>query len=267
MDRVPWLTGPRSTTRTSMNIQYATHLAEQGAHDQCREVLASLEHAEWDNPGALIRIALVYREIGELEREVVCSRRVIALGVTSIAIWSGLGTSLCELGRYEEGLPILTRCAHEDPQCYRLVLLGNALHRSGRLDEAAAVIGRAIETDPTDGDAHCVMAEILEDGDPAAATEHCRLSLLHDPEQEGAIFLLAKLRRKSGDLDEARELLERGVALDDRSYWMVISLASLCWLQGDLDRSHEMYRLAVRLSPDDDTKRWLADFCAATGRE
>jgi len=91
----------------------------------------------------------------------------------------------------------------------------------------------------------------LRSGNPAGAAKLWERLLARQPAHRAALFGLAQLRHRAGDLDAARALLERLVEADgsDKQQW--IHLALVCMAQRDEAREDESIRRALVLDPLD----------------
>lgn len=108
--------------------------------------------------------------------------RAVQLDPEDAHLQAQLGSLLVDLGRADEGVPLLERAAQRmRPSKSLLKNLGIGWTRQGRFEEAAGILRQALARDPNDA---------------------------------GTLDALALAERKRGRLDEAVELFERAIALD-----------------------------------------------------
>jgi tetratricopeptide (TPR) repeat protein len=94
-------------------------------------------------------------------------------------------------------------------------MLGLALWKAGRLDEAAAEMTLAAETDADPGRAWVNLSRIQNDrGEFDAALDAAHAALALHPDDASALFLEGRSLRNLGRHDEALESLARSIELD-----------------------------------------------------
>jgi len=130
-------------------------------------------------------------------------------------------------------------------------MLALSLWKSGRLDEAASVMARSIESDPDSVRARVNLSRIDNDrGEFERALEAARAALAIDEQSATARFLEARSLRNLGKRDEALRALEASLAIDPDNGW-VQNLYGLTLLE--VDRESEAVTAlsrAAELEPD-----------------
>jgi len=86
-------------------------------------------------------------------------------------------------------------------------------------------------------------------GDPAAAEAHYRDHLASHGDDAEALHLLGVLLAQRGELDEARDLIERAAALDAQCAAMRVHLGNVRMLLGRRSEAIDAYRAATVLEP------------------
>jgi Predicted N-acetylglucosaminyl transferase len=126
-------------------------------------------------------------------------------------------------------------------------ILGLAHIRRGSFDKGVEHFKKAIEIDPSAIAMHLNLAKayiITGKSEEAVSTLEKAISL--NPDNLDARVILADLYEKRGEIDEAIKLLERVLEMNP-DYLPGYALVGLYLLQGDTDKSIDLYRKAIRL--------------------
>lgn len=168
------------------------------------------------------------------------------------------------LERYAEGLPILTRLTAAKPDLPAgWFLLGAALERSGDHERAVAAFKKALELEP---DFHSALnylgylwADRGENLDEALALILRAVAL--DPENGAYVDSLGWVRFRLKEYAPARGLLERAARLMPKDASVQEHLGDLFKTTGEVARAREAYRRALALESEnaDQVKRKLAE--------
>jgi tetratricopeptide (TPR) repeat protein len=161
--------------------------------------------------------------------------------------WENLLSALLLLNRSEEALALTEKAVTDFPWAHELrVLRGEALEKTGRLDEAGRAYSEAIK----------LRAEIAENywrrgtvarllGDVEAAERDFRASLSRDPAFQEGRLALARLLSETGRPGEAVELLGEAENASAKAALAEAHLAS-----GRYDEARALLEEALRLEPD-----------------
>ena len=152
----------------------------------------------------------------------------------------------------------------EAEQCLRLYLegspenvdalhyLGLLCHQSGRNDEAAALIGKAVARAPDTAFLRANYAEVLRlQGNLDAAEQNARAAVRLAPEHPNFLFNLATVLQARGRPAEALEAGEGALALNPDWVEALALNAGLCFALERLDQAIEFSRRAWTLRPED----------------
>ena len=146
---------------------------------------------------------------------------------------------------------------------YRTVLAARPDHREAlkacalvafrldAVDEAAALLHRAVALDNGDAGAYNDLGNVLQAaGRLEAALSAYRRAVELDPERAEAHVNLGQALRAKGDLDGAAEALGRAAELrpDHAGTWLRIGL--ICHAKGDLDGAAHAFRHALAIEPE-----------------
>jgi tetratricopeptide (TPR) repeat protein len=167
-----------------------------------------------------------------------------------------LARILADRGQNEEALAEIDRCLADSPtHVFALFNRGNALDRMGRTDEALAAFKRAEEVRPSFFKAYQAEGAILtrlEQWDDAIEV-YKRATTAGGPE---AWFLLGQTQEFAGRLDEARESLQRAIALKADDPRFHNTLGMVLQRSGDREAAKASYRRANALDPNYERSRY-----------
>ncbi|MBC7164271.1 MAG: hypothetical protein H5U15_04640 [Roseovarius sp.] len=123
--------------------------------------------------------------------------------------------------------------------------------RAGRLDEALARNGAALEVSPEEPLIHKRQAEILcLRGDHAGALRHMETCRAHAPDHAFWHFLTGHIHREAGNLVAARAAMARAAAMDDSTAELHAILAGLCRDMGDEAAAVAALERAAEIAPN-----------------
>ena len=116
-----------------------------------------------------------------------------------------LGVIACQRDDFAKGAELIGKAITAGPASAEMHLhLGNALYKSGRMDEAARSFRKATRSDPSMQDAHANLAEILQQqGRLKDAEAAWRDVIKLAPLSSHAHFGLANTLHRQGDLEKA----------------------------------------------------------------
>ena len=125
--------------------------------------------------------------------------------------WLALARINRRLGNFRDSEYCARQVLSNQPASYpALVEYGAAVYMQGRVDEAMAAYGRAIDVEPGGAEAHYYLATAyLESGRKGAATEHYRRTLESMPTHVGALNNLSTILTDNGRIKESLDLLEK----------------------------------------------------------
>jgi tetratricopeptide (TPR) repeat protein len=163
------------------------------------------------------------------------------------------------IGRADQAQAIFRGEVARRPDARNLRCFGTCLLKTGRVDEARAVLGRAVlayrdrlRLKPDDVRAHYNLGVALKDlGQLAGAEAECRTAVRLQPDFAEAHFTLADALADRGRLAEAeaeyRTLIRLQPEFADAAYY---NLGTVLEAQGKLDDAQAAYREALRLCPE-----------------
>jgi protein O-GlcNAc transferase len=132
-----------------------------------------------------------------------------------------------------------------------LHLLGLVVYRAGRLDEARALINRALARDPGNAVFHANLGNVEKDaGDAQAAAASYRRALAADPRMSAPRNNLGTLLLAQGDLDAAIDCFRAVVEEAPQHARAWHNLGNALARRGDVAGAASAYRRAVAAQPD-----------------
>jgi tetratricopeptide (TPR) repeat protein len=139
---------------------------------------------------------------GDVEQGLACFRRAAAAG--SVLGWFDLATCLLDLGRWAQAHAAFASAAH----AAATVMVRRATEDDAPVPAAVA---------PAPAPAPAPAAAPAPRAAAPSAEVRLRAEAEHDPAARAA---LGRLLHASGRVDEARRVLERGTALEERDSWL-----------------------------------------------
>ena len=200
----------------------STFLLRQATEADLRTNAAWSEHLtrralefDPDNPDVVGKLARMLRTMGRsgeaLEFFALYSRMV----PDDFQALGQIGSSLSDLGRFEEAEPFLRRAHQQLDDALTHYNLGAMLSATGRLDEAAAEYQHALERDPSDPDARSNLAAVLvKQGKLARAIEELARVLDIDPENANAHTNLGLVLAQQGQMERAVREFQTALGID-----------------------------------------------------
>jgi len=158
---------------------------------------------------------------------------------------------LSRMGRLDEALAAYGEAIEADPNQSEYHLeRGDLLRRLGRHEDALTDYDAAIATSPPYPEPHHARADLaLELGDEDAALAGFSYVLELDPALVDARVARVSLLLERGELDAARNDVEAGLELHSESAELHALRASIAQAQGRFDDAHEAYAEALGCDP------------------
>ena len=116
---------------------------------------------EPDNPEAIAKMARLHRAAGRNEEALALFERYHRMVPGDFQVLAQIATTLSALGRFEEAEGYFAQALRGVDDAITHFNLGLLMARTGRLDEAIAAYGRALEREPTLSDARANLATVF----------------------------------------------------------------------------------------------------------
>jgi len=161
--------------------------------------------------------------------------------------------------RYPEAISELENLARERPDSSSVQFyLGGAYMLSGELKKGEECYRRAIQLGPQEASYYRELAALLQRQDPTRLAEAKQLlekAVALDPTDDESKIVLASCLEKEGKLEEAEALLEQAVGANQASRHAHLALAQLYRRQKKLAQAEQEQSIAARLE-DQRVKGW-----------
>lgn len=267
-----------ATPADGMAEVYAVMAASVRQPDQPQDAMLYAQAALAINPGlsdARIILAQVLEELGQHARAEAQYAQIADDDGFALVAAMGLSNTLEAQGRPAEGIAVLEAALARHPDSLIAPqLLGDALRRAGRHADAIPAYTRAIDLHQARGVAvdwrlwfaRAVAHERAGQWEPAEAD--FRAALAVDPNQPTVLnYLGYSLVERREKLDEALAMIERAVAGEPDSGFIVDSLAWALFRLGRYAEAVPHMERAVELEPTDPILNdHLGDVYWAVGR-
>lgn len=215
-------------------------------------VLLRAEDAHPDDPGVAWALGAVLIHEGRL-RDGLRRVQAVAAGGKSAEANLLAGQTLVRLDEFESARTYAAAAKRLNPRLPGIYTLSGRIEQYlGDYAAAKVDLGKALEADPNDFQAHVTLAAILNsERDLDGAAMHIGAAMRLEPESPLARYELARLERTKGDLDAAARDFERAIA------------ANPGWLQPHVELAALYYRLN---RPEDGAReRAIVDKLSAAG--
>ena len=194
----------------------ARYAAEENRWKDSVELLKRADAVKPDDPALLMKLAVEYMQIGELEFARLASKRLYDLEPDNPDAQYVYGRILQETERFQEILdPLARKMVAERPNDpHALFLLGMVDYDEGNDAEAQQQFTRSLQLDPKNNDTRYYLAMLDErDGNFDEARKGLEEVLKTDPNHAGAQHELGVILLRQGDVPGARAALEIAVKL------------------------------------------------------
>jgi tetratricopeptide (TPR) repeat protein len=197
-------------------LDSARFAAEDNRWKESVELLKRADAIKPNNPTVLMKLAVEYMQIGELELARVASKRLYDLEPENPDAQYIYGRILQETQRFQEILdPLARKMVAERPNDpHALFLLGMSDYDQGNDDESRQSFTHSLQLDPKNNDARYYLAMLDErQGNFDAARTNLEQVVSTDQNHAGAQQELGVIRLRQGDIAGARTALEMALKL------------------------------------------------------
>jgi tetratricopeptide (TPR) repeat protein len=230
-------------------------------------------HARWQNARGRVAHNLAEEQFknGQLDRALAKAQEAVSLAPEDGEARLLLGEIFIEQSRYLQAVPELQKACARLPKAFEPpFMLGVALERAGRLDDALVSYQKSLDVDPGNLNAVMAGAEVLVALGRVADARCIVDAYLGSAGQEPAMYELAgRLARMTDDPARASELFAQALDLDPANIRYRESLAEAQFLCGRHEEAADTLRSLIQ-TPKYAAPAWaqamLGDCCLAMGR-
>ncbi len=219
----------------------------EGARRLCRELVDR-------RPGmraALLHLAHLERESGDLDAAIEALDKALALSPAEPATLALLATYLTQAGRPADAVAVTEPHARlESPDVEVLLQRGLAFARLRRPREAAETLARARAVDPRNPQVPVYQGTVhLMGGRRAAARAAYEEALAIHPKTAQALSALGIMAAEEGRSEEALARWREAVAADPGEYDKLLAIGTALWRGGRADAARPLLELFAASAP------------------
>ena len=219
-------------------------------------------------PHPRMTLASLLYDVGKWKQAILVARQLTKRWPRFSAAYIVIARSYAELGRWKMAERFYRQSLAIEQKPWTWLLLGCALDRLRRHDEAEECLRKALKVDPDYEEAHYNLGYIYRaKGKFALAEKHLRRAIEIDPKYGIAYAELGQLLAKDR-AKEATSLLRRAVKYNPNDLWSRAYLADALSRLRKLKAAEEQYCGLLELWPNEAMPNWLyGDFLAAHGKD
>jgi serine/threonine-protein kinase len=254
-DAIRFLTAAR-TANPLLGLELGQALALGGRYEEAAEIERDMARRRPGEPGYLMALGVTLDHAGEFdgsraafEREVVVCREVLGRRGEDLPALFYLASALRWLDRPEEAVRAYRQVGRllggaEHP------MLGAALIKAGRPDEAVAVLREIVRREPRDPEAQRWLGEALRAGGrPEEGVDHLREAVRLHPSDTSKHDQLGMALAAAGSLDEAIAAFEESLRINPRDALARCELGIALGGSGRPEAAITAFREVIRIQP------------------
>ena len=253
-----------------LHVRLAEALRFTERHDEAIAILERAKTIAPDDIAVLLELASALRMRGDRARALAAAKEVAEKHPTDLDARSALVLARASFGLPDLALEDARALAEKYPDRLELTVdYGSVLVRLGRYTEAIAKLDAVVAAKPNFYEAWILLAEANKKLYRTARwTVAARKAHEIAPRiGRSALWMYRVVAHAEGRTEEAREYLDRAVALNPQLAEAFIELGVLAWKERDEESAAEFFERAARLAPwDGKAVGSLAQFRASSGK-
>ena len=253
------------TDKAQEVFEAAVQAEEAGDSDKAVRLYEQSSLLALQHPLPLVKLAILLSQSGKWKQAIRVGHQLIKRQPRSDFAYCVIARSYAELGRWKMAERFYRQSLAINQTPWTWILLGSALDRLGRHDEAEDCLREALKVDPDYEEAHYNLGySYRKEGKFALSERHLRRAIEIDPKytlayaELGALLAGQKSRTK-----EAVGYLKTAVDHNPNDVWSRAYLANAFWRLRKLKAAEDQLRTLLELWPADSMPYWLyGDFLA-----
>jgi protein O-GlcNAc transferase len=227
----------------------ADRLEDEGQKERALALWQKL--AETDpTRNVFLRLANITKELGLIDDAEVAFKHALEVDNRSAMALKGLGILALHRRDYQSAESYLKRACEIEEDQGGCTLLGVALQKTGKDNEAEEAYLRAIRIDPQYEEAYFNLGVLLRDDRPDEAQKLFRTAIKLDPKYACAYRELGFVLSKGVPNPEAESHLRKAIEIEPGDARTHIYLGTHLWRCEDVDAAIAEFRIAGELKPD-----------------
>ena len=242
---------PKALIGLDATLREVATLYEAGDLEAARNRARELVRRRPDMRVALLHLAQIERDRGELGAAIEAIERAWALQPEDHSALSLLASYLAQAGREAEAVEVTEPHTHLDrPDVEVLLTRGLALARLRRPREAFESFQTAAEVDPTNPKVSVYRATVfLMGGEREKARAAYREALLLNPKMASAHGALAIMAAEDGRIEESLGSWRSAIAADSRQHGKLLQVGVGLWRAGRQSEARPLLELFLASAP------------------
>ena len=217
------------------------------------------------HPLPLLRLAILLSDLGKWKQAIRVGHQITKRQPRNYEAYCLIARGYAELGRWTSAERFYRQSLAIKQEPWTWLLLGSALARLGRPDEAKECLRKALKVDPDYEEAHYNLGyNYRKEGKFARAEKYLRRAIESDPKYALAYAELgALLAGQKNRAKEAVRCLRNALNHNPNDGWSMAYLANALWRLRKLKAAEDQYRRLLVLWPANSMPYWLyGDFLA-----
>jgi len=208
-------------------------------------------NVQFTDPQAALNHAMELHRTGRIAEADALYRQLYASFPQAVDLIHLIGLTTCELGRPQEGLPLIEESLRHRPQtAHYHANYGVKLIDLRRFDEAVTALTRAVQMEPANPGHHYNLGNAYLQSDRAATSVDCyRRALALNPAHHLAALQLGMALHGAGQRDEGIAHYRRELAARPTDFALATNLGALLQDACDIDGAIEVFRQALVHEP------------------
>lgn len=210
-----------------------------------------------DNARAYMELGTSLLDVGRAAEAIPVVEQALSLRPETPKAECNLGVALSMVGRYQEALPHFLAAANGLPdRTEPLFGIGFNLVRLGRATEAVSWFQRVVRLTPNDAEAHKNLAVVYEQiGQYREATAEFESAIRCDPRNATVRFAYGNLLGHTGDRTNAIIQYRAAIAIDPKFVNAHLNLGARLIDNGELEEGIKETKLTLSLDPENVSAR------------